>query len=560
MFEKMKSYNIKKRLNGGYLIVIAAMILSGIISIASLGVLKTSLDDFVERTNRADTIVKLCRINTNIAARNVREMALATDTSTYSKYVERIESSMSELWEEVAQLEATGVFDSATCANYENEIRLWEVVADEIIGMIQAGERDAAIQRILNECVPELDALVLVAKDLDAITNEMMEESVALSNIMFGIGVASIILFAIFATVMAIKIGKMIVASITEPIAEIKRAAEQLEQGNLHAEITYQGEDEIGELAESLRTALSILSTYVDDIANVMNEFSHANFTVQPEADWRGEFIRIHESTNNFEENMSRVVKNIQGVSEQVSGGAEQIAQSSTDLATGASEQAGVTEELAATITTVAGELEETANTAVGVSKKVDAFGGEILKGNKNMQEMQVSMREISESSQKISRIIDTINDIATQTNLLALNASIEAARAGDAGRGFAVVADQVSILAAQSANAAKESNSLIASSLEAVEKGIAIANETAAQLEKVVDDSKEITKDVQTAAEILKTQSASFEQIINGVDHINEVVQTNSATSEECAAASQEMSAQAEMLYEEIKGFRVRE
>lgn len=558
MFEKIKSYNISRRLNAGYLLVIGAMILSGIISIASLGILKTSLDNFVEKTNKADTIVKLCRINTNIAARNVREMALATDTSTYPQYVEKIKSSMEELWEEAELLEATGVFDVATCENYREEIRLWEVVAYEIVDMIQEGQREEAIQRILNECVPELDALVIIAKNLDTTTNELMEKSVNLSNTVFSIGIASIIIFAILATIMAVKIGKMIVSSITEPIEEIKHAAEQLEQGNLHVEITYEGEDEIGELAKSLRTALSILATYVDDIANVMNEFSNANFTVQPEADWRGEFVRIHESTNDFEKNMSRVVKNIQNVSEQVSGGAEQIAQSSTDLATGASEQAGVTEELASTITIIAEELAETANTAVGVSKKVDAFGGEILKGNKNMQEMQISMKEISESSQKIRQIIDTINDIATQTNLLALNASIEAARAGDAGKGFAVVADQVSILAAQSASAAKESNSLIASSLEAVEKGIAIANETAAQLEKVVGDSKGITKDVQTAAEILKTQTASFEQIINGVDHINEVVQTNSATSEECAAASQEMSAQAELLDQEIKGFRV--
>ena len=558
MFEKIKSYDIKKRLNTGYLIVIVAMIISGIISIASLGILKTSLNDFVEKTNKADTIVKLCHINANIAARNVREMALATDTSTYSKYTERIEASMTELWAEAELLEATGVFDKATCDHYLEEIRLWEVVAYEIVEMIEVGQRDEAIQRILNECVPELDALVLVAKDLDATSTALMEKSVALSNTVFAIGILSIIVFAAASTVLALKLGKLIVASITEPVLEIKHAAEQLEQGNLHVDITYDGDDEIGELAKSLKTALSILATYVDDIANVMNEFSNANFTVQPEADWRGEFIRIHESTNEFERNMSNVVKSIQAVSEQVSSGADQIAQSSTDLATGASEQAGITEELTATIITVASDLEETANTAVNVSKKVDAFGGEILKGNKNMQEMQISMREISESSQKISQIIDTINDIASQTNLLALNASIEAARAGEAGRGFAVVADQVSILAAQSAEAAKESNGLIASSLSAVQKGIAIANETAAQLEKVVGDSKEITKDVQTAAEVLKAQLASFEQITNGVEHINDVVQTNSATSEECAAASQEMSAQAETLHNEISGFKV--
>ena len=200
---------------------------------------------------------------------------------------------------------------------------------------------------------------------------------------------------------------------------------------------------------------------------------------------------------------------------------------------------------------TVAQELVE-------MSIKVNNFGTEILKSNKNMQEMQIAMTEISESSQKISQIIDTINDIAAQTNLLALNASIEAARAGEAGRGFAVVADQVSILAAQSANAAKESNGLIASSLEAVEKGIIIANDTAKQLEDVVAESKEITKNIEQSAEILKAQSASFDQISNGVDHINEVVQTNSATSEECAAASQELSSQSDMLDSEIRNFRI--
>ena len=285
MFEKLKSYDIGKRLRAGYFIVIGAMVLSGIISVISLVSLKTSLNDFVERTNKADTIVKTCRINTNIAARNVREMALATDPSTYSKYEQRIESSMNELWAEVALLEATGVFEPAQCANYETEIKLWEDVAYEIIDMIKAGQREEASARILNECVPELDALVGVAKELDSITNQLMEDSIALSNTVFSVAILCIIIFLALAIVLALKIGKAIVSSITEPIAEIKHAAEQLELGNLHTDITYDGDDEIGELAESLRTALTILGSYVDDIANVMSEFSNANFTVQPEAD-----------------------------------------------------------------------------------------------------------------------------------------------------------------------------------------------------------------------------------------------------------------------------------
>jgi len=227
-------------------------------------------------------------------------------------------------------------------------------------------------------------------------------------------------------------------------------------------------------------------------------------------------------------------------------------------LAKGASEQASVTEELAATIETAYEEVSSSAEFAKTVSKKVEDAGSLIIKSNAKMQEMVYAMVEINESSQKIRRIIDTIDDIATQTNLLALNASIEAARAGEAGKGFAVVADQVSVLAAQSADAVHESSDLIEASIELVSKGMVIANETAKQLEKVVVDSESITGDINGAAVALKEQADSFEGITVGVDHINGVVQTNSATSQECAASSLQMANQAEILEGLVKKFKV--
>lgn len=168
-------------------------------------------------------------------------------------------------------------------------------------------------------------------------------------------------------------------------------------------------------------------------------------------------------------------------------------------------------------------------------------------------------MKEINTASNEIGKIIATINEIASQTNLLALNASIEAARAGEAGKGFAVVADQVSVLAAQSAQAARNSAGLIETSIQAVEKGMVIADETAGQLKMVVEGSQAITKDVSKVAEILKEQAESMKVINDGIDHINDVVQTNSATSEQCAAASQEMSGLAESLEELIRKLKVK-
>ncbi len=558
MLGDFTNFSVKKKMNIGYNVVIVLMIISGIVSMVILSTLNNSLNHFVEGINRADTAVKICRIDVNITARAIREMALNEDTSQYPAYREKIEEKLAGVYEELAALEETNVIEQKLCNRYETEIRLWAEVGLEIVEKLENGDRAGAIDLIFSRCVPELDALVDVSLELDELTTQMMDEKVAQSELIFNIGVFIIIFFIIVATICAIRIGKMIVNSITKPLLEIENATKELSNGNLHAVVEYHAEDEIGSLAHHLRAAIRTLTSYVNDIAMAMKSFAEGDFSVQPKTDWKGDFVAIHDSVMDFEKSMSSMIKGMQRIAEQVSIGSDQIAQSSTDLATGASEQAGVTEELSATITAAAQDLDFSAKTAQESSKKVADSGVAIVKSNEKMQEMLQSMEEIGESSKKISQIIDTINSIASQTNLLALNASIEAARAGEAGRGFAVVADQVSLLAAQSAQAAKESNFLIDSSLTAVEKGVSIANETAKQLEKVVADSKEIQKSIDGATTALKEQAEAFEGIISGVDHINDVVQTNSATSEECAASSQEMSVQAEELNKLIRSIKV--
>lgn len=367
-----------------------------------------------------------------------------------------------------------------------------------------------------------------------------------------------IVMFIIAAVIVARKIGNYAVNSITQPIAEIEKVAKDLAAGDLHSELEFHSDDEVGLLAHNMRKSIRILGSYVDDISRAMSEFSKGNFDVHPEVEWKGDFKGILDSFMMFEESMATTVKGIQSVADEVASGSEQVSDSSTNLAEGATEQASITQELAATITEVSEEVSRNAESVKVISNKVDELGTEIATGNGKMQEMVQSMSDISEASEQIGKIIATINDIASQTNLLALNASIEAARAGEAGKGFAVVADQVAVLAAQSAEAAKESAVLIDTSVQAVEKGTVIADQTAKQLENVAEGSKVITDEVTKIAKILGLQEDSFHQINTGVDQINDVVQTNSATSQECAAASQEMSTQAENLNELIRKFKV--
>lgn len=378
------------------------------------------------------------------------------------------------------------------------------------------------------------------------------------AQLIFVICVSVIVVFLVGAVLVMLIVGKGIVSMVTDPLEEIKNAAEELAEGNLHMQISYESRDEIGQVADSLRESVASLAAYVEDITRGMGEFANGNFSAQPTVEMKGDFIALSDSMHSFEAGMAVMVKQFRSVAEQVSGGANQVADSSTELAQGATEQAGVTAELTASIEAATSEVTMSAGAAEMVSKKVENSGIAIGRSNEKVQEMVESMNEISASAKEIQRIIDAINDIASQTNLLALNASIEAARAGEAGRGFAVVADQVSVLAAQSADAAKESNTLINASLAAVDRGMVIAKETAQQLEGVVADSQEITGDINQAAEALKAQAESFVRIATGVNQINDVVQMNSATSEECAAASEEMSSQAEMLESLLQNFKI--
>lgn len=549
MISKLHQLNLHDKIKYIYDTVIKFMILSGIVSIIGLSLLDIRFNSYVKGAQKANNAAKESIIDISSAARNIREMALNDDSSTYENYKNNVKTVLTDSQTQLDIIKNTNIIDDDLYNQYFKALNEWGNIGYDIINQIEKGDLASAKNKIHTVCTPALNNLMSIADKMEDETNKEADQAILLSNVVAVIGGVAIVLFIVIASLISKKIGAKITEMIIEPIRDIDNVAKDLANGNLHSELTYHSDDELGTLAHSLRKSIRTLSSYVDDIKRSMQEFSHGNFDVKPEVEWKGDFEEILQAFMSFEASMADIVKHLQRVADQVSEGSEQIASSSTELAEGATNQAASVEELTASLANVSERVAQNSQNARTISGKVDELGTQLYESNGKMSEMVISMSEIEKASKEISKIIETINQIASQTNLLALNASIEAARAGDAGKGFAVVADQVSALAAQSAEAAKESASLIDTSVAAVEKGMVIANDTASQLGAVVDNSRHIVDEVNNIADVLNTQTEAIKQVDEGVEAINDVVQTNSATSQECAAASQDMSTQADTL-----------
>lgn len=346
------------------------------------------------------------------------------------------------------------------------------------------------------------------------------------------------------------------------PISSLVSLGKKMGEGNLKAQdnIQIKSKDELGELAEIFMRTSDTLSSYINEISYILNAISKGNLNVKVEKEYIGDFQEIKQSLNQILQSLDNTFSSVQQTADMVANSSEQVALGAMSLSQGATEQASSMEELSATISDISQKIKSTTESAINANQNAETMSVEVAESNKKMTDMLTAMKDINDKSKEIGKIIKTIEDIAFQTNILALNAAVEAARAGNAGKGFAVVADEVRNLASKSADAAKNTTLLISDTIKSVDDGTKIADATASSLAIVVSNIQHMVDIIDEISKDSKIVDTAVEQITIGADQISAVIQTNSATAEESAASSEELSDQALKLKELISKFQRRE
>ncbi len=411
----------------------------------------------------------------------------------------------------------------------------------------------------LNETKPAIENLVSLLDELISITNtevnivkDNMENTMMISFI-------ALIVLTIFALTCYANVMRYTTAHIVNPILEIEQGCKRLQQGELGFEMDINTQDEIGTLADSLNDSIAELNKYVTEIGNVLKQFAAGDFTAQCEVAFRGDFIKIKEFFDEMQNSLSTAFHKIDESANVVMNVSTQVSENTQNMAQAASTQSSTVTQLSDRIVSVLDMVKLGADNAAQVSVSAALVGNDMQKSTYKMADLVDAMAEMNKSSEEISKIIKTIEDIAFQTNILALNAAVEAARAGTAGKGFAVVADEVRNLASKTAEASHNTNILISRSIETVTKSNTMVQELVEFINQTEQNAQQAVSAIDVVSQNAQMQVEELQQLQNGVENISQIVQSSAGATEENASASEELAGMAHDLKTMMGKFRVR-
>lgn len=559
MNDKLKNYKIGMKLKSAFTVVFRIIIVAAVVSVAGIAMINANVKRFYNESYVNEKLQLEIRRDMHMSGKYVL-WAITTSDGTHDEkleeaiaYAERVEENVLALEESYGDKEMTAALHTALQNLEEQRVR--------VTTLVQSGNNMGALgvfNSKYNDATVEMQTLL---EQIGEATDEQAATAYSRISSLVGIVNVTLVLVCLTGIWLSTRWAKRLAGLILEPVNELQRAAQQLKNGELDIQIEYTSEDELGDLAQNFREACDQMKLIIEDMGLLLSKMAAGNFNINSnvESSYVGDFKLLIDSIRTMNGSLNDTLYGINGTAGQVMTGSGQLAGSAQSLAEGATEQAGAVEELMATVGDVSNIVEMSANKSVEAAASARASAENAERSKEEINALTDAMERINETSREIENIIVAIESIASQTNLLSLNASIEAARAGEAGRGFAVVADQIGKLAADSAQSAVATRTLISKSLEEIENGNRIVDHTVEAMASVLESMEQFAAIASDTAESAKSQAEMLKQIEYEISQISAVVESNSAAAQQTSAVSEELSAQAQTLEQMVSAFELR-
>lgn len=557
----MRDLKVSKKLTISYTIILTLLIMSCVVSIVDFIRLGGQIETFYDGPFTVNDSASVINSNFERMQKSVYRSISNTDSEIVKEAITDARNSAAIIQEQLPVVKTHFMGDQQIIDRLDAALAKLAPMREHVLTLASENQKAEAAEYMEHNNIIAIQEAQVELNSLIESGNKKGENLVSGLREKQAMAVFTVIILGGISVAVSVVFGVYITHGITQPVTELEQAARAMAKGEFSTvRVAYDSRDELGSLAGDIRSMVKTLTDVIQNETYILNEMAEGNFSVHSERDeyYIGEFEQLLRSMKKINRGLSELLLQISQSADNVAASSEQVSSGSQNLAQGTTEQAASVEELTGMMSEISDQAYRNSRDAQEASEKAQMVKENATESSRSMQEMVKAMAEISGKSDEIRKIVKTIEDFSFQTNILALNAAVEAARAGDRGKGFSVVANEVRSLANQSSAASKSTAALIQSSLQAVENGRKIANETDNALAEVVSGIDNVSELLFHITDASSKQFDANRQVTENINLISEVVQTNSATAEECAAASEELASQAQLLKELVSHFKL--
>ncbi|WP_320988837.1 methyl-accepting chemotaxis protein [Hungatella sp.] len=557
----LRDLKVSKKLTISYTIILTLLIMSCVVSIVDFIRLGGQIETFYDGPFTVNDSASVINSNFERMQKSVYRSISNTDSEIVKEAITDARNSAAIIQEQLPVVKTHFMGDQQIIDRLDAALAKLAPMREHVLTLASENQKAEAAEYMEHNNIIAIQEAQVELNSLIESGNKKGENLVSGLREKQAMAVFTVIILGGISVAVSVVFGVYITHGITQPVTELEQAARAMAKGEFSTvRVAYDSRDELGSLAGDIRSMVKTLTDVIQNETYILNEMAEGNFSVHSERDeyYIGEFEQLMRSMKKINRGLSELLLQISQSADNVAASSEQVSSGSQNLAQGTTEQAVSVEELTGMMSEISDQAYRNSRDAQEASEKAQMVKENATESSRSMQEMVKAMAEISGKSDEIRKIVKTIEDFSFQTNILALNAAVEAARAGDRGKGFSVVANEVRSLANQSSAASKSTAALIQSSLQAVENGRKIANETDNALAEVVSGIDNVSELLFHITDASSKQFDANRQVTENINLISEVVQTNSATAEECAAASEELASQAQLLRELVSHFKL--